>query len=97
VDLVPSVPKLFPYFHQDAPQVVASPLAHVVVDHGRRYLERSTEIFDSIIIDPPPVPAAGSSLLYSVEFYDLAKRHLRNGGILQQWLPMGSHHSIGCI
>jgi spermidine synthase len=90
VDLVPSVPKLFPYFHQDALQVVASPLAHVVVDDGRRYLERSTEIFDSIIIDPPPpVPAAGSSLLYSVEFYDLAKRHLRNGGILHQWLPMG--------
>jgi spermidine synthase len=90
VDLVPSVPKLFPYFHHDAAQVVASPLARIVVDDGRRYLERSTETFDSIIIDPPPpVPAAGSSLLYSVEFYDLAKRHLRNGGILQQWLPMG--------
>jgi hypothetical protein len=28
-------------------------------------------------------------LLYSKEFYGLVKRHLRPGGILQQWLPGG--------
>src|SRR5262249_2019431 len=33
--------------------------------------------------------AAGSSLLYSNEFYKIARRHLRPGGILQQWLPGG--------
>jgi len=31
----------------------------------------------------------GSSLLYSEEFYGLLKRHLRPGGILQQWMPDG--------
>src|SRR5580658_1297252 len=36
VDLVPSVPRLFSYFHSDASQVLSSPLAHVVVDDGRR-------------------------------------------------------------
>ena len=90
VDLIPSVPKLFPYFYGDAPQVLASPHARVLVDDGRRFLERTKETFDSIIIDPPPpVPAAGSSLLYSKEFYALAKRRLRSGGILQQYLPDG--------
>jgi len=90
VDLVPSVPKLFPYFHKDATQVLASPDAHVVIDDGRRYLERTSETFDSIIVDPPPpVSASGSSLLYSKEFYDLVKRRLRTGGIVQQWLPYG--------
>jgi spermidine synthase len=90
VDLIPSVPKLFPYFHADASQVLASPDAHVVVDDGRRFLERTSETFDSVIVDPPPpVPAAGSSLLYSKEFYALVKRHLRSGGIVQQWLPAG--------
>ena len=44
--------------------------------------------YDAIIIDPPPpVPAAGSSLLYSRDFYEVAKQRLRPGGILQQWLP----------
>jgi len=90
VDLIPSVPKLFPYFYADASQVLASSDAHVVVDDGRRFLERTSETFDSVIVDPPPpVPAAGSSLLYSKEFYALVKRHLRGGGIVQQWLPYG--------
>lgn len=90
VDLVPSVPRMFPYFYSDAAQVLASPGARVIADDGRRFLERTSETFDTIIIDPPPpLPAAGSSLLYSKEFYALAKHHLRSGGLLQQWLPGG--------
>ena len=88
VDLVPSVTKVFWYYHADAPQVLSSPLAHVVVDDGRRYLERTADRYDLITIDPPPpVAAAGSSLLYSEEFYAVAKKHLAYHGILQQWLP----------
>ncbi|HZP17707.1 MAG TPA: hypothetical protein VFB00_07070, partial [Terriglobales bacterium] len=90
VELVPSVPRLFWFFHADAPDLLRSPLSHVVIDDGRRYLERSTEQYDVITIDPPPpVEAAGSSLLYSREFYDTLKPRLRPGGILQQWLPRG--------
>jgi spermidine synthase len=88
VELVPSVPKLFTFYHPDGDRVLASPLAHVVIDDGRRYLERVPQMYDAIIIDPPPpVPAAGSSLLYSRDFYEVAKQRLRPGGILQQWLP----------
>ena len=90
VELVPSVPRLFGYYHADAAKVVASPLAHVVIDDGRRFLERSPAKYDAIIIDPPPpVPTAGSSLLYSQDFYAVAKERLEPGGILQQWLPEG--------
>jgi hypothetical protein len=65
-----------------------SPLARVVVDDGRRFLERSTETYDVIIVDPPPpVEAAASSLLYSREFYQAAGKRLAPGGVLQQWLP----------
>jgi len=90
VDLIPSVPKLFDYYHSDAPEVLASPLAHVVVDDGRRYLERIPDHYDVVIVDPPPpVGAAGSSLLYSQEFYSLVRQHLQPGGVLAQWLPEG--------
>jgi spermidine synthase len=92
VELVPSVPRMFWYFHSDAPELLRSPLAHVVIDDGRRYLERTTDTYDVITIDPPPpVEAAGSSLLYSKEFYATLKSRLRAGGILQQWLPRGDH------
>jgi spermidine synthase len=90
VELVPSVPRLFDYFHSDAQAVLNSPLSHVVIDDGRRYLERTPEQYDVITIDPPPpVEAAGSSLLYSEDFYAVLRQRLRPGGILQQWLPLG--------
>jgi spermidine synthase len=88
VELVPSVPKLFSYYHADADEVRKSPLAHVVIDDGRRFLERMPAKYDAILVDPPPpVQTAGSSLLYSEEFYAVAKQRLVPGGILQQWLP----------
>lgn len=90
VELVPSVPKLFSYYHEDGAQILQSPLSHVVIDDGRRYMERSRDKFDAIIIDPPPpVQAAASSLLYSKEFYSVAKQRLQPDGILAQWLPGG--------
>ena len=90
VELIPSVPTLLTYFHADFDTLLASPAAHVVVDDARRFLERSDQRFDVIVIDPPPpLAAAASSLLYSVEFYEIAARRLVPGGILQQWLPGG--------
>jgi len=90
VELVPSVPRVFGYFHADGPALLRSPLSRVVIDDGRRYLERTHVQYDVITIDPPPpVQAAGSSLLYSKEFYAIIRRRLRPGGILQQWLPGG--------
>jgi spermidine synthase len=98
VELVPSVPRLFGYFHNDASEVLNSPLSHVVVDDGRRYLERTKRKYDVITIDPPPpVKAAGSSLLYSEDFYTVVRQHLRPGGILQQWLPYGDAEDLASV
>ncbi len=88
VELVPRVPEMMSYDHSDAAALLRSPLSNVVVDDGRRYLERTPAQYDVIAIDPPPpVSAAGSSLLYTEEFYRIAKQRLRPGGILQQWVP----------
>jgi spermidine synthase len=98
VELVPSVPRLFWFYHSDAGQVLQSPLGHVVIDDGRRYLERTDEKFDVIAIDPPPpVEAAGSSLLYTKEFYASIRQHLVPGGFLQQWLPGGDPVTVASV
>jgi hypothetical protein len=95
VELVPSVPRLFSYFHPDGVALLRSPLSRVVIDDGRRYVEYTTQQYDLITIDPPPpVEAAGSSLLYSEGFYSIARRRLRPGGILQQWIPEGDKEDL---
>ncbi len=90
VELVPSVPSLFTYYHPDGGPLLTSPRAHIVIDDGRRFLDRSSEKFDAVMIDPPPpINAAASSLLYSREFYRLIADHLSEDGILQQWFLPG--------
>lgn len=90
VELVPSVRDAFSYYYNDAEEIMKDPRGNVVVDDGRRYLRRTKQKFDVITIDPPPpIEAAGSSLLYSYGFYRTVKMRLNDGGILHQWLPGG--------
>jgi predicted membrane-bound spermidine synthase len=90
VELVPSVTKAFGFYHADAAHWANDPKGHIVIDDGRRYLKRTAKKFDVIVVDPPPPPeTASSSLLYSTEFYELAKQHLKPHGILQTWFPRG--------
>ncbi len=96
VELVPSVTKAFGYYHADAARFVNATNGHIVIDDGRRFLKRTAQKFDVIVVDPPPpVQAAGSSLLFSREFYDLARQHLKPGGIIQMWFP-GDDEMVTC-
>ena len=96
--MFPSVPKLFPFYHSDASSVLSAPQAKVVVDDGRRYLERTPEKYDAIVVDPPPpIESAGSSLLYSRDFYAIARQRLKPEGILEQWFFTGDKADITAV
>jgi spermidine synthase len=70
----------------------------VVIDDGRRYLTREVAEYDLVVIDPPPpIEAAGSSLLYSTEMYDAVRRRLAPGGILQQWFPTDDRDVVSAV
>ncbi len=86
VELVPGVIKAFDYYYPDAKTILDNTNGHVVIDDGRRFLQRTNKKFDVIIIDPPPpLQASTSGLLHSKEFLHLVKDHLNPGGIFQEW------------
>jgi predicted membrane-bound spermidine synthase len=63
-------------------RVLDDPLVRIVADDGRKYLRRSGETFDVILMDPLRTTTAYSNNLHSVEFFALAARHLAPGGVL---------------
>ena len=70
VELVPSVPKMFGYYYDDAEQVLADPNGRVVIADGRNHLELVDERFDIIVTDPPPpIQSSGVSVISSLEYY----------------------------
>ena len=95
VELIPSVRDAFGFYFEDARKILENPNIQIVIDDGRRFLKRTSEKFDIITIDPPPpVESSGSGLLYSVEFYQVLKDRLKEGGIVQQWLPWGDQMTV---
>ncbi|MEK9628694.1 MAG: fused MFS/spermidine synthase [Nitrospinota bacterium] len=64
----------------------------IFLQDGRAFLRWSETKYDVIIMEPMSPLQAGVVNLYSKEFYDLALDHLKEGGVLVQWLPL---HLIG--
>ena len=62
------------------------------IQDGRTFLKWSKSNYDVIIMEPMSPLQAGVVNLYSREFYELALSHLKEDGLLVQWLPL---HLVG--
>ncbi|MGH7149644.1 MAG: hypothetical protein ACREIU_03040, partial [Planctomycetota bacterium] len=88
VELVPEVFEVFDHFFADAGRLRRSPDARMIANDGRNFLLLTRKRYDVITIDPPPpIDGAGVSHLYSREFLELVKAHLRPDGIAAHWIP----------
>jgi spermidine synthase len=88
VELVGGVLDAFPYFWPDAAQIQQHPKGRMIVDDGRNFLATTDERFDVITVDPPPpIDGAGVNHLYSREFVELMRDHLKPGGLAAHWIP----------
>ena len=97
IELVPSVPKLFGYFHEDGPGLLRSPLARVI-DDGRRFLDRSSEQFDVIAADPPPPIGTPTSSLYLLgRVFCRPQAPPAPGGGVSGWCPGGDTATMSAI
>lgn len=93
VDIDPTVRDTLAWFaraHHGAPD---DPRVRLIIDDGDRHLASvEPRAYDVITLEPPPPRAPGGSTLYTEEFYLRARRALREGGVVAQWLPL---HDMG--
>jgi spermidine synthase len=68
--------------------VLDSPQVQVVINDGRNHLLTTLTRYDVITADPIHPLAAGSSNLFSREFYTLCRDALKPKGVMCQWLPL---------
>ncbi|OGD71682.1 MAG: hypothetical protein A2Y64_09595 [Candidatus Coatesbacteria bacterium RBG_13_66_14] len=88
VEIAPAVLECAPFFSEFNLDVLANPLARVIVDDGRNYLLCTDRRYDVITAEPMPPAVAGVVNLYTVEYYELCRRALKPGGVVAQWIPL---------
>ena len=64
------------------------PRLEIAFQDGRNYLRTTAERFDVITADPIHPWARGAAYLYTREYYELARDHLTERGVMCQWLPL---------
>jgi spermidine synthase len=86
--IVEAAARFFPHTNG---AVLTDPRVQVHPDDGRNFLlVRPAGDYDLIGIELSSIWFAGASNLYSAEFYELARKHLKPDGIFQQWVQL--HH-----
>lgn len=80
--VVDALPLFSPFTHA----AQRDPRVRIHVGDAFRVLGRSREQWDLIISEPSNVWLTGVDLLFSREFYRLAREHLTHNGLLLQWV-----------
>jgi spermidine synthase len=78
------------YFGEINGTVSRQPGVRLHITDGRNFLLLQPQAYDLVSMEITSIWFAGAGSLYNREFYQLVKKRLRPGGVLQQWLQL--HH-----
>jgi spermidine synthase len=88
-EIEPLVPKVVaPLFSQYNFDVIRNPKVSVELDDARHFLTTTRQKFDGITSDPFDPWVKGAANLYTREFWELAKRHLKPGGVVTVFVQL---------
>jgi len=88
VDLEPTVVSGARRFSEMNFGVLDDPRTRLVIDDGRAHLRTAAVSYDVIVLDSTHPRAVDSWIMYTREFYRIARERLADDGILVQWLPL---------
>jgi len=86
VEIEPAVFEAAPFFDKINRKSYQDPRVRLIVNDGRNYLLTHADHYDVIISEPSNPWMAGTSNLFTVEFYELLRRRLAADGVFCQWL-----------
>ena len=88
-EIEPLVPKVVStYFGKENFDVVKNPKVTVRLDDARHFLTTTSQRFDAITSDPLDPWVKGAAMLYTREFFELAKAHLNPGGVVTLFVQL---------
>ena len=88
IEISPEVVGGARYFAKHNRAVLDQPNANIIFDDGRNYLITTQKKYDVITEDPLDPFFMGSGYLYDIEHFQNARRALKPGGIMCQYLPL---------
>jgi spermidine synthase len=87
VEISPEVVEASRFFNEDNGFALNSPATHLHILDGRTWLMAMPDTYDMIISEPSHPWQTGNANLFTIDFFNLAIKKLKKGGILCQWLP----------
>lgn len=87
VELVPAVIEAASWLTDVNHGVLDEPRFDLILGDGRNHALVTKERYDVISIDATSPKMAGNGSLYTLDFYELVRGRLAEGGLAVQWLP----------
>src|SRR5204863_9262765 len=88
-EIEPLVPRVVStYFAEHNFDVVRNPKVEVHIDDARHFVETTRDRFDAITSDPLDPWVKGAAMLYTREFFAMAKQHLNPVGVLTLFVQL---------
>ena len=88
VEISESIVDAARFFSEENDSVLDAENVNIIVNDGRNYIKNLDKTYDVIIADIFFPMAAGSSNLFSQEYYESCKARLNANGIMAQWIPV---------
>jgi spermidine synthase len=85
VELSPQVVEAAVHFAPFTRNVIEDPRLDLVLEDAKAYLGLTRERFDVIVSEPSNPWVAGNANLFTLEFFELMRSRLADGGIVLQW------------
>jgi len=88
VEIDPAIVEAADYFKNDNHDALRDPRVKTILADGRNYLYLTDKKYDVISSQPSNLWVSGNAYLFTKEYYELAKSHLKEDGLMYQWVQL---------